>query len=55
MQMAGNIDLTGDDDVASIQVPIGFNFSFFSQNKTQFSVNTNGVVFFGTPNTSYEN
>jgi hypothetical protein len=27
MQMAGNIDLTGDDDVASIQVPIGFNFS----------------------------
>jgi hypothetical protein len=30
-----NIDLTGDDVASSIQVPIGFNFSFFSQNKTQ--------------------
>jgi hypothetical protein len=35
MQMASNIDLTGDDVASSIQVPIGFNFSFFSQNKTQ--------------------
>ncbi|SMG62760.1 hypothetical protein BMETH_12851173944, partial [methanotrophic bacterial endosymbiont of Bathymodiolus sp.] len=33
MQMASNIDLTGDDVASSIQVPIGFNFSFLARTK----------------------
>jgi hypothetical protein len=45
-------NLAGDDEKSG-NIPIGFNFTFFGQSKSHFSVNTNGVLFFGTPNTEY--
>ena len=44
--------LTGDDK-QSVRIPIGFDFTYFGQSKSHFTVNTNGVLFFGKSNTEH--
>ncbi len=50
----GSGPLTGDDAFSSAQ-PIGFTFSFFGVNHTQFYASTNGLIFFSNPSTTYSN
>ncbi len=47
--------LTNQDDLASGILPIGFTYSYFGNNYTNFYVTTNGILCFSAPSTAYSN
>lgn len=54
VQAATNTGLRGDD-VVTRELPIGFNFTYYNQNFTQFYVSTNGLLQFSNPTAAYSN
>lgn len=49
-----NTNLTGDDSAAG-PFNLGFTFNYYGVDYTQAYVNINGMLTFGTPNSSYSN
>ena len=52
---SGGTALPGGDDVGLGPFPIGFNFEFYGKRYSDFYVNTNGQLLFGTGSGSYAN